>query len=102
MSPATGPKNTRPKEAIAESNANWLAVMRATHEYLSLEKRQKQLPKESTFISQVKVQEEWIKERLNTITEGKGSEMDIETTQHFVKTAPASNDPNSNMGGPRE
>lgn len=82
-------------------NSTWLAITRATHEYLSLEKRQKDLPKVDSFVSQVKEQEEWVKTRLSSIKGDHISPLDIENTQHFVKTAPATNDANGRMSGPR-
>jgi lariat debranching enzyme len=88
------------KQPSFEYNVPWLAVTRATQEYLSLEKRQKQLPDEVGFTLQAKEQEEWIKKR---VTELEGENvLDIERTQQFVKTAPASNDQDGQLGGPRE
>jgi lariat debranching enzyme len=83
-------------------NRTWLAVARATHGFLSLEKKQKELPKESSMRTQVKAEEAWLKTRLKDLGKEDDAFLDVEAVQQFVKTAPATNDANGNMNGPRE
>lgn len=83
----------------------WLAVMKATKEYLSLEKKQNNLPKDTEIISHVQEQEEWVRNRVSQLqssNQDKANVLDIARTQQFVKTAPALSDPDGRLMGPRE
>ncbi|UZJ52212.1 hypothetical protein CBS101457_001532 [Exobasidium rhododendri] len=79
-------------------NRTWLAVVKATHAYLSLEKKQKELPKELPLLPQVEEEVKWIKDRFSSMNNGES--LDVEAVQRFVKTAPATNDVNGQMSGP--
>lgn len=101
----TSAKGEETPEPSFRFSVPWLAVIKATKEYLSLEKKQKQLPKEKEYISHIKKQEEWLRSRFSQLQNSnpdKTNVLDIERTQQFVKTAPATSDPDGHSIGPRE
>jgi lariat debranching enzyme len=99
-----GQEASSSKQPSFQYSVPWLAVIKATQEYLSLEKRQRKLPDETDFTSEVKEQEIWFTLRVADLQEQQqtATVLDIERTQQFVKTAPASNDQDGLQGGPRE
>lgn len=95
-------------------HAPWLAILRASDPFLSLERRQTPLPdlKDAAFLRQISAEEDWVEvncqqnRQLSTADE-EGCDSDqsplaIRKLQRFVRTAPSSTDPEGTAFGPRE
>ena len=84
----------------------WLAITKATHDFLSLEKRQVKLPGDEAFLSHVREQQEWVSAQVEAMQEQQPDKhqawLEVDRTQQFAKTAPAMSDPGGNMSSPRE
>lgn len=83
-------------------SASWLAILRATHPLLSLERNQIPLPSldDEGLVNQLKKEHDWIQSNILAIPTETGHPLDILATQQFVQTAPSTLDPNAmNMTG---
>lgn len=93
-------------------NSRWLAITRALHPFLCLERVQNPpLPPygDSILEQKVKEQEAWIEENLMKKKGEIGEDAQIDhhplavgNVQGFVRTAPTPNEPGGNENGPRE
>lgn len=84
------------KQPTLRFSAAWLAILRATDPYLSLDRHQKRLPALEDAISIMKKEQDWVKLHCHSHsvpTENKGTDdhpLAIRRTQCFVQTAPPS------------
>ncbi|TPX75082.1 hypothetical protein CcCBS67573_g03647 [Chytriomyces confervae] len=76
---------TEPKEAVTHSfeyDEEWLAIVRATYDYLSLQRNQVDLPDQATIKERIRKELEWVKENISSKEDG------LVVPRNFVMTAP--------------
>ena len=91
------------KQPSLRFSVSWLAILRATHPFLSLERNQIPLPnlEDEDLANQLKIEYEWIQSNIISNQAKEGHPLDILATQQFVQTASSTTDPNAaNMIGP--
>ncbi|GAA5978802.1 hypothetical protein JCM10908_004492 [Rhodotorula pacifica] len=81
----TPPASSPPKRPKLFFDPHWLAIVRATAPFLSLEQRQKPFPPLAELTAQIEKDYEWVKENVGTKGDGL---VEVDEVMKFLRTAP--------------
>lgn len=80
----SSPPQSRPRPKLF-FDPHWLAIVRATAPFLSLEQRQKPFPPLAELTAQIEKDYEWVKENVGTKGDGL---VEVDEVMKFLRTAP--------------
>lgn len=92
---------------ILRYHPRWLAILRATNHFMSLQKRQPPLPAvdDAALLKRIDEEEAWVRRELMATKDGEQEGHDplaVENVQRFMGTAPSTLDPQGSLRGPRK